>query len=96
MSISIDFKIITKELITTIPFLLAFGCFILWFYLDSIGQLGLLPSILDDKGPLFALMISFTIISLGLIFTFSLPSIVLCQMFLLNWNNELSRVIKNK
>jgi hypothetical protein len=94
MSISIDFKKITKELITCIPFLLAFGYFILWFYLDSIGQLGLLPSILDDKGPLFALMISFTIISLGLIFTFSFPSIVLCQMFLLNWNNELSRVIK--
>ncbi|MGK3128809.1 hypothetical protein ACCW76_06370 [Pantoea sp. C8B4] len=94
MTISIDFKKVIKEVIATIPFLLAFGYFILWFYLDSIGQLNLLPSILDDKGPLFALIISFTIISLGLIFTFSLPSMVLCQILLLNWNNELSRVIK--
>ncbi|WP_128599109.1 hypothetical protein [Pantoea rodasii] len=94
MATNLDIRKLTKEVLTIVPFLLALGYFILWLYLDSIGQLGLLPSILDDKGPSFALILSFTIISLGLIFAFSLPSMILCQIFLLDWNNELSRVIK--
>ncbi|ADP12903.1 hypothetical protein EJP617_32220 [Erwinia sp. Ejp617] len=93
MAINIDYKKTTKEVLTIIPLLLTSGYFILWLYLDDIGQLGLLPSLLDDKGALIALITSFFILSASLIFIFSLPSMILCQMCFLTWNNEFARVI---
>lgn len=93
MAISIDYKKPIKEILTVLPLLLASGYFILWLYLNDIGQLPLLSSILNDKGTLIALLISFIILSLGLVFTFSFPSMILCQMCFLTWNNEFSRVI---
>ncbi|WEA07346.1 hypothetical protein PWF83_08195 [Pantoea dispersa] len=94
MAISIDYKKRIKETLTLLPLLFASGYFILWLYLNDIGQLVLLSSILNDKGTLIALIISFIILSLGLVFTFSFPSMILCQMCFLTWNNEFSRVIK--
>ena len=90
---SINLEIKIKETLTLFTFLMASSYYILWSYLNDIGRLELLSYVLDDKGTLTALIIFFIVLSLGLIFSFTSPSIILCQMCFLTWNNEFSRVI---
>lgn len=82
-----------KTILVVSPFFVFFGYFILWSYLDSIGWLSLFPSIVDGESTLLILMVSFSFLSLTVIFIFFLPSLVLFQMGFFTLRDELSRVI---
>ncbi|NMP27453.1 hypothetical protein GW590_11305 [Rahnella sp. SAP-1] len=93
MNLQIDYIKLSKATLSLLPLSLIFGCFILWSYLNDIGRIDLLPSVIDSKGTFIALIISFFTLSVGLLIILCLPSMMLCQMCFLTWNNEFSRVI---
>jgi len=82
-----------KAILVLSPVLVFFGYFILWSYLDSIGWVSLFPSIVDGESTLLIIMVSFSLLSLSVIFVFFLPSLVLFQMGFFTLRDELSRVI---
>lgn len=86
-----------KTIYSLFPFYMILGCFIMRFYLNELGRLSLFSSLIESNTAFIAIMISFILLSISLLFLFSLPSILLFSTIFMIKQDTIRRVInKNR